>query len=111
MYIVEEAVEFVADYLPAESQARLTHEEVRLLIAHMRWLRRRASSRRSPSTTSRTSPTPGRRRGHHRRRLPHRRAERAGLRLDDVDVAHIVEAHLAYFEAIGAVGPPARLEE
>ena len=27
--------------------------------------------------------------------------------LDDVDVVHVVEAHLAYFEAIGAVGPPA----
>jgi hypothetical protein len=27
--------------------------------------------------------------------------------LDDVDVVHVVEGHLAYFEAIGAVGPQA----
>jgi hypothetical protein len=27
--------------------------------------------------------------------------------LDDVDVVHVVDAHLAYFEAIGAVGPTA----
>jgi hypothetical protein len=27
--------------------------------------------------------------------------------LDDVDVLHVVRAHLAYFEAIGAVGPSA----
>ena len=25
----------------------------------------------------------------------------------DVDVVHLVDAHLAYFEAIGAIGPPA----
>jgi hypothetical protein len=27
--------------------------------------------------------------------------------LDDVDIVHVVRAHLAYFEAIGAVGPSA----
>ena len=27
--------------------------------------------------------------------------------LDDVDVVNVVDAHLAYFEAIGAVGPTA----
>ena len=35
-------------------------------------------------------------------------ADRAGIEiLDDVDVVHVVDAHLAYFEAIGAVGPKA----
>ena len=36
--------------------------------------------------------------------------EAAGARievLDDVDVVHVVRAHLDYFEAIGAVGPSA----
>jgi hypothetical protein len=27
--------------------------------------------------------------------------------IDDVDIVHVVEAHLAYFAAIGAVGPHA----
>jgi hypothetical protein len=27
--------------------------------------------------------------------------------LDDVDIVHVVRAHLDYFEAIGAVGPSA----
>jgi hypothetical protein len=27
--------------------------------------------------------------------------------LDDVDVVHVVRAHLDYFEAIGAIGPNA----
>jgi hypothetical protein len=32
----------------------------------------------------------------------------AGVRiLDDVDAVHVVDAHLAYFAAIGAVGPRA----
>ena len=33
-------------------------------------------------------------------------ADREGIEiLDDVDVVNVVTAHLAYFEAIGAVGP------
>ena len=31
--------------------------------------------------------------------------------LDDVDAVHVVEAHLQYFEAIGAVGPQAPLDD
>ena len=39
VYIPQEAMEFVAEYLPAESQARLTPDELELLLlAHMRWL-------------------------------------------------------------------------
>jgi hypothetical protein len=35
-------------------------------------------------------------------------ADREGVELlDDVDAVAVVEAHLAYLEAIGAVGPPA----
>jgi hypothetical protein len=30
-----------------------------------------------------------------------------GMDVEDVDVVHVVDAHLAYFESIGAVGPPA----
>ncbi|MEI2705677.1 MAG: hypothetical protein V9E89_10545 [Ilumatobacteraceae bacterium] len=39
VYIPEEALEFVAEYLPAESQARLRPDELeQLLTMHMRWL-------------------------------------------------------------------------
>ena len=35
-------------------------------------------------------------------------AEAAGIEIiDDVDVVNVVDAHLAYFDAIGAVGPKA----
>ena len=39
VYMLDDAVAFVAAQLPAESQARLTFDEVQqLLVAHMRWL-------------------------------------------------------------------------
>ena len=39
VYIPEEAGEFVAEYLPVESQARLTPDDLeQLLNFHMRWL-------------------------------------------------------------------------
>jgi len=39
-------------------------------------------------------------------------AERIGVELlDDVDAVNVVDAHLAYFEAIGAVGPEAPLDD
>jgi hypothetical protein len=39
-------------------------------------------------------------------------AEQVGVELlDDVDAVNVVDAHLAYFEAIGAVGPQAPLDD
>ncbi len=34
-------------------------------------------------------------------------AEAEGIEVDDIELANVTEAHLAYFDAIGAVGPPA----
>lgn len=109
VYIPAEALEFVAEYLPAESQARLTPDELeRLLAFHMRWLHakglqptnvidRRQDDALEVVITEDT--VTGYLLGE---------ADAEGIEiLDDVDVVHVVEAHLAYFEAIGAVGPPA----
>src|SRR4029079_3893312 len=39
VYVVDEAVEFVAEYLPEVTQAHLTPDELeQLLTFHMRWL-------------------------------------------------------------------------
>lgn len=109
VYLIDEVVEFVAEYLPEETQARLTPAELeQLLTFHMRWLHAKG-----------LQPT----------NVIDRRqdiddlvvvgedtlvayllgeAERNDIEiLDDVDVVNVVEAHLAYFEAIGAVGPKA----
>ena len=109
VYVIDEAVEFVAEYLPAESQARLTPAELeQLLTFHMRWLH--AKGLQPTNVVDR------------RQDITEliivgeddltayllAEAERSGVEvLDDVDVVHVVDAHLAYFEAIGAVGPKA----
>lgn len=109
VYIPQEAMEFVAEYLPAESQARLTPDELELLLlAHMRWLHSKGLQpsnvidRRQDiaSTVVITDDTvAGYLLGE---------AERQGIEiLDDIDVVNVVDAHLAYFDAIGAVGPRA----
>jgi hypothetical protein len=107
-YVLDDAVDFVADHIPPDSQARLTHDEVRqLLRMHMAQLRDHGlqpaqavdhtQDIAEPVVVEETD-TAGYLIG---------RVDAAGLPIEDVDVVHVVEAHLAYFESIGAVGPPA----
>ena len=109
VYIPEEAAEFVAEYLPDESQARLTPDDLdQLLRFHMRWLHAKGLQPTNVIDRRQDISSPvvieedtvvGYVLGE---------ADRNGVEvLDDVDVVHVVEAHLAYFEAIGAVGPEA----
>jgi hypothetical protein len=109
VYLIDEVVEFVAEYLPTETQARLTPDELeQLLTFHMRWLHSKGLQptnvidRRQDiddlivvGEDDLTAYLLG-------------EADRAGIEvIDDVDVVNVVDAHLAYFEAIGAVGPKA----
>jgi len=112
-YQLDEAVDFVCDRLPEDSQARLTPEEVeQLLVFHLQWLH---SQGLQPDTAvdqvqsidetvvitedALTAYLIG-------------ESERTGVELlDDVDAVNVVAAHLGYFEAIGAVGPQAPLDD
>ncbi len=109
VYDLDQAIEFVADRLPADTQARLTFEELRTLLKlHMRWLHDKglqpADVIDRPQDIEEvivlgeetlTAYLLG-------------KAEEARIEvLDDVDVVHVVRAHLAYFDSIGAVGPSA----
>ncbi len=109
VYIPEEALEFVAEYLPEASQARLTPDELEMLLRfHMQWLHSKGLQpsnvidRRqdiSEPVVIREDTVVGYLLGE---------AERNEVEiLDDIDAVNVVEAHLAYFEAIGAVGPQA----
>lgn len=112
VYDIDEAVEFVADRLPAASQARLTPDELATMLAlHLRWLHDkglqpdRVVDRRQDitATTIVTDDSV----------VAHLlgEADSSGITvLDDVDVVNVVDAHLAYFDAIGAIGPTARLD-
>ena len=113
VYQLDEAVDFVADRLPAASQARLTPGEVdELLRAHLRWMHdqglqpdkavdaRQAIDEQVVITDDALVA------------YLLAEAERLGVELlDDVDAVKVVDAHLAYFEAIGAVGPQAPLDD
>ena len=109
VYELEDAVAFVAAKLPAASQARLTFDEVReLLVAHMRWMHAKGLQPRDVID---------RRQDIEDEVVVHEEtltawllgeAERLEIELlDDVDAVHVVQAHLAYFDEIGAVGPRA----
>jgi hypothetical protein len=113
VYLLDEAVDFVADRIPPESQARLTPEEVQqLLVIHMRWLHTKGLQPDRVVDRPQDIDEPvvitedtliayllG-------------EAEREGIDLlDDVDAVAVVDAHLQYFEAIGAVGPEAGLDD
>lgn len=113
VYQLDEAVDFVADRLPPESQARLTPEEVdELLRAHLRWMHeeglqpdKAVDARQSIDDQVVISEDA---------LVAYllAEAERVGVELlDDVDAVNVVDAHLAYFEAIGAVGPQAPLDD
>jgi hypothetical protein len=108
VYVLDEAVEYVADQLPAPAQARLTHDEVRTLLrAHMAQLR--AKGFQPPVAVDQVqeivdpvvvddTDVVGYLLGE---------SDRSSLDVTDEDVAHVVDAHLAYLDAIGAIGPPA----
>jgi hypothetical protein len=107
VYEIEEAVGFVADRLRSETQARLTADELRTLLRlHMRWLHARGlqpegiTDRRQDISdevvvddVTLSAWLIG-------------ESSREGVELlDDVDVVNVVDAHHAYLDAIGAIGP------
>ncbi len=109
VYGLLEATEFVADLLPPTTQARLTLDELReMLVLHMRWLH--AQGLQPDKVVDRPQEihdvvliTEDQLTGYLLSE-----ASKAGVEvLDDVDVVYVVQAHLAYFNAIGAVGPTA----
>ena len=113
VYELDEAVDFVCDRLPPESQARLTPAEVeQLLVFHMQWLHAHglqpdgALDRRQDiddtvviTEDTLTAYLLG-------------ESDRNDIDLlDDVDAVNVVEAHLEYLDVIGAVGPQAGLDD
>jgi hypothetical protein len=109
VYIPEEALEFVAEYLPVESQQRLTPEDLEALLRfHMQWLH--AKGLQPSNVTDRRQDITDDLVITEDNLVAYLlgESEREGVELlDDVDAVNVVTAHLAYFEAIGAVGPKA----
>ena len=109
VYELDDAVAYVAARIPADSQARLTFDEVRqLLVAHMRWMHARGLQ---PGDVIDRRQDIGEEVVVNEETLTAwllGEAERQSIDLvDDVDAVHVVQAHLAYLDEIGAVGPRA----
>ncbi|MEO6124572.1 MAG: hypothetical protein ABIR32_12780 [Ilumatobacteraceae bacterium] len=107
VYIEEQALSYVAERLPDDTQSRLTLDELsQLLTFHLHWLNAKGLQpdkvidRRQDiddevvvEGDSLTAYLLG-------------QADEAGVEiLDDIDVVRVVDAHQEYFNAIGAVGP------
>ena len=107
VYIEEQAVAFVAERLPIDTQARLTLDELsQLLTFHLRWLN--SNGLQPDNVIDRPQDSA------HSVIVDETdlaafllgEADRAGIEiLDDVDVIRVVDVHQQYFDAIGAVGP------
>jgi hypothetical protein len=108
VYELEEAVLYVGDRLPTDSQTQLTYDEVReLLRAHLRWLHAKGlqpskvSDRRQdlnePVVVEDTTAVG----------FLIAAADQLDIEVDDLDMALVTDAHLAYFAEIGAIGPEA----
>ena len=109
IYDIDEATSFVADRLPSDSQARLTYAELRkMLVLHMGWLHSKGLQPQDV-TDLRQNITESVVFGEETLTafLMGEAMEARIEVLDDVDIVHVVRAHLDYFEAIGAVGPSA----
>ena len=113
VYQLDEAVDFVCDRIPEVSQARLTPEEVQqLLLLHMRWLH--AKGLQPDGVIDRAQDIDEQLVISEDTLVAYLlgQAELEGIELlDDVDAVAVAEAHLEYFEAIGAVGPVAGLDD
>lgn len=109
VYEIEQAVQFVADRLPADTQARLTFDEVQVLLReHLNWMATKGLQPEKPvdQVQNISEPVVVDENTLTAHLLAHA-GERGVEIVEDVDIVRVVDAHLAYFAAIGAVGPHA----
>ena len=108
VYVFDDAVTYVADHVPVTSQAHLTHDEVgEILRIHMNWLWEQGLA--PEGVTDRPQDIEAAVVVDETDAVGYAigQVEQAGLDVDDIDVAAVIEAHQAYFDQIGAIGPPA----
>jgi hypothetical protein len=110
IFDLDEAVAYVGDALPLESQARLTYDEVReLIVAELDHFERRGmlappgadvelAHGDTPDVVLADDDAVA---------VGLAEAEQAGLDVSDEDVFHVITALHGYLSEIGAVGPPA----
>ena len=99
---LDEAVDFVAERLPDDVTARLSYDDVRSILRwHIEYLRDRGVPHRRDLTKG----GPVVVEDDEGIAFVLMRADADGLETTDRDVAIVLAAELAYFDAIGAIGP------
>jgi hypothetical protein len=104
VYDIEEAVDFVADRLPDELTAQVSYDDVRsVLLFHCDYLAAKgvASERTADDIGSSLVVVPD----DEPTAWVLGKVTDAGLDLADDQVVQILDAELAYYQAIGAIGP------
>ncbi|HEY5156208.1 MAG TPA: hypothetical protein VIJ47_15815 [Acidimicrobiales bacterium] len=99
----DEAVEWIADRLPFEVAAQLSHDDVRqLMLWHLAFLEERGVATETAFEAAPDAVVVAEDDG-----LAYviGQAGEAGMEVDDVQILAVLEAELEYLEAIGAVGP------
>ena len=107
VYIEEQALSFVAERLPEDTQARLTLDDLRaLLVYHLRWLNRKGLQPDRVVDRVQDIDEEVVIEGDSLAAFMLGQAEADGVEiLDEIDVVRVVDAHQQYMDAIGAVGP------
>ncbi len=112
IYDVDEAVAFVADHITEASQGRLTLDEVRqLLRIHMSRLHQLGLQPGDVTDRRQDIVVPTFLEEVDEIAYVIGGAGVNGLEVEDPDVAEVIDAHLAYLDLIGAVGPPVDPDE
>lgn len=106
VFDLDEAVAWVADHVPFEVAAELSHDDVRQIIRwQLEYFRTRGVSGNGHGPEAPTGPVVVG--GPETVEFVLGRARRTGLEYTAAQVHAVLEAQMGYLEVIGAVGPPA----
>jgi hypothetical protein len=102
----DEAVEWIADRLPYDVQAQLSHEDVRRIVLwHLEYLQDEGVATETAFEQAPDNVVVGE---DDALAFVLGRATEAGLDADDTQIALVLDGERAYLEAIGAIGPEVR---
>ena len=110
VFDIDEATEWVADHVPFEVSAQLSHEDVQQILRwHLEYFRSRGVSSNGQSVEDHSGPiVVG---GGETVDFVLGRATALGLEYTAEQIHAVLDAQMAYLQAIGAIGPAAGPDE
>jgi hypothetical protein len=116
VFDMTEAIDFIADRLPEATQARISHDDVRWVLLADADLLEDATAELAPDDEREDEDGEEREAADEERQVVDEDAavarildlaDASGRDLADEDIVAVLDARLAYLEAIGAIGPEA----